>query len=136
VRLCVPSVSKRKNRRRKPSDPSGGAPVSQSPALGATESNLAEVSTVGWMLSTLVALAAQLIWGGLAWAAWLKPTNTTLSALSELFGLIAVLVGTVSLVLSAFAIASRRVPAPRGVTIVALLIGALPWAVVGYRLWG
>ncbi len=86
------------------------------------------------MLSTLLTLAAELAGCGVAWGMWLRPDSDTLRALGLLMLVIALIVGTASLVLAVAVAKSRRVPAPRGVTIVALAAGILPWAVVGYRL--
>jgi hypothetical protein len=91
------------------------------------------------MLSTLVTLASELALAALALWRWLQPDNRLPAMFAELFGLCAVVVGSVSLVLAAVVLRSRRVMPPRGVTIVALVAGVLPLVVlcygIGYRLW-
>jgi hypothetical protein len=123
-------VSKRKKRGRQNSERPRGETIAQLPA----ETRWAEVTTVGWMLSTLLTGAAELVGGAIAVGMWLQPEGATLPALGLVFLLIALIVGSASLVLAGVVAKSRRVPAPRGVTIVALAIGILPWAVVCYRL--
>jgi hypothetical protein len=86
------------------------------------------------MLSTLVTLAAELVGCGLAVGMWIKPESNTLAALALLFLLISLIVGTASLFLAAVVAKSRRVPAPRGLTLASLAIGLIPWGVAWYRL--
>jgi hypothetical protein len=81
------------------------------------------------MLSTLVTAAAELIACGAFFWAWADPDATTVFAF-DVFLIIAWVVGTASLILGVVAIRSRRVPAPRLVTVVALMIAALPWGLI------
>jgi hypothetical protein len=132
-------VSKRKNRRERASHrptaaearPTQARLVESPPA----ESRLTEAATVGWMLSTLLTLASELALAAFAVWRWLAPDNQLPAVLTELFGLCAVVGGAVSLLLAAVVLRSRRAPPPRVVTIVALLVGALPLLLVGLHFW-
>jgi hypothetical protein len=129
-------VSKRKNRRRHSPHRQSSAATEIQPAVTVpVESRLAEAATVGWMLSTVVTLAAEVAVALLVFWRWLAPDNQVPAILSELFGLCAVVVATMSLLLAAVALSSRRVSPPRVVTVVALAAGALPLVLVAYRMW-
>ena len=128
-------MSKRKKRRRHSSERPLVAHAESRPADSRpAETRLVEAATVAWMLSTLVTLGAELVLAALALWRWLRPDNPLPAALAELFGLCAVAVGAVSLVLAALVLRLRSVPPPRGVTIVALAAAALPLVLVVYRL--
>ncbi|HTU25530.1 MAG TPA: hypothetical protein VMF30_09040 [Pirellulales bacterium] len=112
---------------RKPRRASRAArPASKPREAQSAESRLAETATVAWMLATLVTLCAELAVAAIALWRWLQPDSPLPPLFAGVFWLCAGVVGAVSLVLAAVVLRSRRVPPPRGVTVVALVAGALP----------
>jgi hypothetical protein len=101
-----------------------------------SESRAAEVATVAWMLSTMVALVCELGWVGARW--WLAghPGEPIGGALAGLMFFSALVVGAVVIVLTPVVLRSRRVLPPRGITFFALVVGAAPLVGLCLRIWG
>jgi len=94
-----------------------------------------EFITVGWMLTTLSTLAAEVVgllaaiplyWSDAEWPALLR-------ALPGLMLLVACLSGTVGLILCAIATRARQDPAPRAITRGSIFICILPWLAITAR---
>ena len=95
----------------------------------------AEFITVGWMLTTLATLAAEVVgvlaaiplyWSDVDWPA-------ALLALPGLMLLVACLSGTVGLILCAIAARTRQDPAPSTITRGSIFICILPWLTITAR---
>jgi len=94
-----------------------------------------EFITVGWMLTTLATLAAEILallltiflhWSAANWPAEIR-------ALPDLMLMIACMSGIIGLILCAVASNMREVPAPRAVTQGAIFICLLPWLTITAR---
>ena len=94
-----------------------------------------EFITVGWMLTTLATLAAEILallltlffhWSAANWPAEIR-------ALPDLMLVVACLSGIIGLILCAVASNMREVPAPRAVTQGAIFICLLPWLTITAR---
>ena len=90
--------------------------------------------TVAWML-TLLSTAAAMSVAMLAWAAVLAfplagEQGHPLAALPGTLTFVAAATGVLCLVLTFFANRVRKTPAPRTITIAAILIGVAPWATI------
>ena len=95
-----------------------------------------EFITVGWMLTTLATLAAEILallltiflhWSEADWSAGIR-------ALPNLMLIVACLSGIIGLILCAVASNMREVPAPRAVTQGSIFICLLPWLTITARL--
>ena len=95
----------------------------------------AEFITVGWMLTTLATLAAEVVallaaiplyWSDVDWP-------DALRALPGLMLAVACLSGTVGLILCAVASRARQDPAPRAITQGSIFICILPWLAITAR---
>ncbi len=95
-----------------------------------------EFITVGWMLTTLATLAAEILallisiflhWSEADWPAGIR-------ALPNLMLIVAGLSGIIGLILCAVASKMREVPAPRAVTQGSIFICLLPWLTITARL--
>ncbi|MDE0734971.1 MAG: hypothetical protein OSB47_04055 [Pirellulaceae bacterium] len=95
----------------------------------------AEFLTVGWMLTTLATLAAEVVgllaaiplyWSDVDWPA-------ALLALPGLMLAVACLSGAVGLILCAVASRTRQDPAPSTITRGSIFICILPWLVISAR---
>jgi len=111
----------------------------KAPARKSTQLNpdqrTAEFITVGWMLTTLSTLAAEVVgllaaiplyWSDTEWPALLR-------ALPGLMLLVACLSGTVGLILCAIATRTRQDPAPSTITRGSIFICILPWIAITAR---
>ena len=96
-----------------------------------------EFITVGWMLTTLATLAAEILallltiflhWSEADWPAGIR-------ALPNLMLIVACLSGIIGLILCAVASNMREVPAPRAVTQGSIFICLLPWLTITARLF-
>ncbi len=92
-----------------------------------SESRAAEVLTVGWLLAVMTAGLCELA-SGIALA--LRPLGSGVEFAARYLFFAALVMGVTSLVLAAGVFKSRRVPPPRGITIVGLAIGAAPIVVL------
>jgi len=95
-----------------------------------------EFITVGWMLTTLATLAAEILallisiflhWSEADWPAGIR-------AVPNLMLIVAGLSGIIGLILCAVASNMREVPAPRAVTQGSIFICLLPWLTITARL--
>lgn len=89
------------------------------------ESRSAEVLTIGWMLTVITALACELAFVAASWLGSRRPGDWS-QIFSSLMLFAALVVGFLALLLTPVVAKTRRVPPPRGVTIFAILVGALP----------
>ena len=90
------------------------------------ESRAAEVITIGWMIAVLSTLACELIGVAARLYARVAADARAAELLAGLMLLAALVFGLVSLALIPLVYRARRVPPPRGVTLMALVIGAIP----------
>jgi hypothetical protein len=100
------------------------------------ETRAAEAATVGWMLSAMVALVCELGWVALRWWLTAHPGGQVLPALADLLFFSALVVGTVTLLLTPVVLRSRRVLPPRGITVFAVVVGAAPLLTLLWRMAG
>jgi hypothetical protein len=91
------------------------------------ESRAAEALTVGWLLAVMTAALCQ-FGGALAWA--LRDLGPGAALAMRYFFFAALLIGLMSLVLAGGVFKTRRVPPPRGITIIGLVIGVAPLVVM------
>lgn len=119
---------KRQKRRRKKK-------VAQPPKQLDPQQRTAKFITVGWMLTTLATLAAEVLallvtiilhWSAADWPAEIR-------ALPNLMLVVACLSGIIGLVLCAVATKIREVPAPPVVTQGSIFICLLPWLTMSAR---
>ena len=110
--------------------------AAQQPKQLDPQQRVGEFITVGWMLTTLATLAAELLallvtiilhWSAANWPAEIR-------ALPDLMLVVACLSGVIGLILCAVASNMREVPAPRAVTQGAIFICLLPWLTITARL--
>ena len=118
------SKNRQKRRRKKK--------ISPPPKKLDPQQRTSEFITVGWMLTTLSTLAAEVVgllaaiplyWSDTEWPALLR-------ALPGLMLLVACLSGTVGLILCAIATRTRQDPAPSTITRGSIFICILPWLVI------
>lgn len=89
--------------------------------------------TVGWMVSVLTTLVCELV--GLSLQAWAaaRPEVAGLGRFSAFLLFVAVVSGTVALVLQGIVWKVRRVSPPRGISVFALVVSAVPLVVAILR---
>ncbi len=102
-------------------------------AFGTGESAAAELMTVGWLLTTLTALACELGTVAATWIAQRDPQSLRIATLAGVLMLAAVCTGLMSLGLLAAAWRLRKVKPPRGITVFALFVGLAPLALFAIR---
>jgi ABC-type polysaccharide/polyol phosphate export permease len=121
------SKNRQKRRRKKK--------ISPPPKKLDPQQRTSEFITVGWMLTTLATLAAEVLallvtiflhWSTADWSAEIR-------GLPNLMLVIACLSGMIGLVLCAVATKIREVPAPRAVTQGSIFICLLPWLTISAR---
>ena len=127
VRLFVPQARPRRqrrtphylmaNKRRKRS-------VSPAPP---SESRAAEALTVGWLLAVMTTFLCEL---GSVGALALGSLSSEMSVAAAYLLFAALVMGIASLALTLGVLQVRRVPPPRGVTVVSLIIGIAPLLVL------
>lgn len=90
------------------------------------ESRAAEAVTVAWMMSVMMTLFC----GGAAALLWLAVQNAESHPNAVLFGRLlhfsAIVTALTSLALACVALKMRRVPPPKSVTIMAMIVATLP----------
>jgi hypothetical protein len=104
------------------------------PPIDANESRAAVALTVAWML-TLLSTAAAMIVAVLAWSLMLAfpvaaGQGHPLASLPGTLTFVSAATGILCLILTYFVNRVRKSPAPRAITIAAVLIGAVPWATI------
>jgi hypothetical protein len=104
------------------------------PQIDADESRAAVALTVAWML-TLLSTAAAMIVAASAWLLMLAfpvaaGQGHPLASLPGTLTFVAAATGILCLILTYFVHRVRKSPAPRTITIAAVLIGAVPWATI------
>lgn len=91
------------------------------------ESRSVEVLTIFWLLAVMTTLVCELGFvGARVYVAWYRPL-APIELLGSLLLFAAAVIGFVTLVLTPAVIKSRRLPPPRGVTVLALVVGGAPW---------
>ena len=96
-------------------------------AVEPSESRAAEALTVGWLLAVTMAVLCEL---GSAIALALRDLGPGAQLASSYLFFAATVMGATSLILAGGVFKSRRVPPPRGVTVVGLAIGVAPLVVL------
>jgi hypothetical protein len=109
-------------------------PKGFAPPIDADESRAAVALTVAWML-TLFSTAAALAVASAAWGIMLAfppPAGQghPLGLFPGTLTFVAAATGTLCLILTVFTTRARKSPAPRAITIAAVLIGAAPWIII------
>ena len=104
------------------------------PPIDADESRAAVALTVAWMLTFLSTAAAMLV-AAAAWALMLAfppPAGQghPLGLFPGTLTFVAAATGALCLILTFVATRVRKSPAPRAITIAAVLIGAAPWITI------
>jgi len=97
-----------------------------------SESRAAEALTIGWLLAVLTAGLCEL--GG-ALALALRELGPGIELAGHYLFFVALVMGATSLILAAGVFKSRRVPPPRGITVVGLVVGAAPFVVLLLQIW-
>ena len=98
-----------------------------------TESRRVEVLTVGWSMMVLMTLICEIGAAGAIWYGHFHPEAQAAEALAALLLLGALVVGALLLVLTPVVVRSRREKPPRGIVVLALVVGAAP--LVGLAVW-
>ena len=108
----------KKSRPKKPGD--------ERPSGGTGETRLADFFTVGWMLTVLMTFLCEV--GAFALGVWLRSSagGTNFELLRGILLFAAVVLGLVTLILTALVWRIRRVPAPLGVTLFAVVVAVVP----------
>jgi hypothetical protein len=109
-------------------------PKALAPPIDADESRAAVALTVAWML-TFLSTAAAMVVAVAAWGlmiAFPPPAGQghPLGLFPGTLTFVAAATGTLCLILTFFATRVRKSPAPRAITIAAVLIGASPWIII------
>lgn len=105
--------------RKKPRRP---PPIASSP-----ETRLAEVTTIGWMLSVFTALICQLVALGV-WGVFQGRIDAEQALIfARYLHFSALVIGLISLALMAIALRVRRVPPPRSIIVFSTLVAGIPW---------
>lgn len=102
--------------------------IKRSSSRGPRESRTTEVLTIGWMLTVFTTLVCEL---GFAVTQWFSPAEGgMLRVLSGMMLFAALVIGFLSLLLTAVTARSRREPPPRGITVFAVVVGAAPMLIM------
>ena len=98
-----------------------------------TESRRVEVLTVGWSMMVLMTLFCEIGAAGAVWYRHSHPEAQAAEALAALLLLETLVVGVLLLALTPVVVRSRREKPPRGIVVLALVVGAVP--LVGLAVW-
>jgi hypothetical protein len=100
------------------------------------ETRVADAVTIGWMLSVLTTLVCQL--GAVAGQLYVRanPDVVPVALMTGMLVMAAVAIGSLSLLLTVMVYRLRRVPPPTSITVLAVVIAAMPIvALLVRRLW-
>ena len=98
------------------------------------EAQSTEVATIGWMLATMTTLICEVGSVAVRWIAGYVPSQPGLFVFSDLLLFVALVSGTVSLLLMLLVLRVRISPPPREIVAGSVLIALAPWAVVAARM--
>ncbi len=98
----------------------------RAPAAGDPRS--IEALTIGWMLMVVTTLVCELSFAGVRLSN--PPLDSPLMVLSNLFLFAALVIGVLALLVTPVVLRGRRVPPPQGITVLAVVVGLAPVALV------
>ncbi len=104
----------------------------QSSPVAAKETHLADLMTVGWMLTAITTLACQTALVVVRAVEHYQPDVEALPVLGNLLLFSALAFGVISLVLAPVVLRLRRTPVPPGITVFAVAVGLTPLAIVAW----
>lgn len=96
------------------------------PNAGTGETRLADFFTVGWLLTVMMTCLCEV--GAFALGVWLRNSagGTSFELLRGILLFAAVILGLVTIILTAIVWRLRRVPPPLGVTLFAVVVAVVP----------
>lgn len=103
------------------------------PSAEPAETKAADFMTVGWMVAVMTTLACELSSVAAPWFDRFDREASWIGMLSSLLLFVALVTGTVGLILAAIVWKARRVPPPLGVTVFALAVSLGPWLILLFR---
>ena len=94
------------------------------------ETRVAEAVTVAWMLAVVSTLMAEAVIIAARWYLSLHPELVLLQAFAELIFFAALVGGLLSLGLTPLVLKVRQTPPPRGIIVLAVVVGSAPLVVL------
>lgn len=91
-----------------------------------------EALTIGWMLMVVTTFICEMSFAGIRMSG--PPPDGPLMILSNLFLFAAMVIGVLALLVTPVVLRSRRVPPPQGITVLAVVVGLAPVAMVAFEM--